>query len=594
MEIVPRRSRAPKAAVASAEVIPADVPDYPVDLDPFKDEEEIEESKDKLTDLPGECYPEDLDPFCDDEEKSATPNDDDDNNNNDDYNGPDDDRSSSRFDSDSLETSTISASRVIISNDYDDSLNPFGDEDDDEGDQASGRSSKSPIEHHTDSDNEIKYRQQSSSKGTKINGHSDNITVTDSSSSNNNATTNGTNSRLVAPIPAPRKSLSNRASTSALSSCDRASYSTSSLGRRKQTSSPVVDRLSLGQVDSDIRHSIGNLSCLSVQSSSASSPARSRKKRRAPAPPGLNASSSSHGLNGSHISATTSDAISINSDLGYTPNQSGNIEYVSKESDHHHQDEKNLDDQSASNVSPSVRSTDGDSDTSINNMDKTTFGYWRRRKKRQAPAIPIPKRNIITIPLSEIQAESNLIADKQSNVERRMNHLEKSLIEENQRSKLKRLVMEYLQLAREKCQLAKRQDELSCLKKQHELQQQQIEIEYQIRILDAKQFAIKTKDDEDRCEELCNRIVEVVDKRNDIEEEMIQINKRPEYDQLVDKLKRLKIDQTSDIDTLVSDCLKKERKNREEKLKKDARFESSLRSKIGKISTLKRHISKQI
>lgn len=69
---------------------------------------------------------------------------------------------------------------------------------------------------------------------------------------------------------------------------------------------------------------------------------------------------------------------------------------------------------------------------------------------------------------------------------------------------------------------------------------------------------------------------------------------RPEYDQLVDKLKRLKIDQTSDMDTLVSDCLKKERKNREEKSKKDPRFESSIRSKIGKISTLKRHISKQI
>lgn len=464
MEIVPKRSRAPKAAVASAEVIPADVPEYPEDLDPFKDEEEIEESKDKLTDLPGEYYPEDLDPFCDGEEESATQNENDNadnynNHNDNNNNGPDDDRSSSRFDSDSLETSTISASRVIISNDYDDSLNPFGDEDeDDEGDQASGRSSKSPIEHHTDSDNEIKLRQQSS-KGIKINGHSNN-TVTDSSSDVN---ANGTINKLVAPIPAPRKSLSNRASTSALSSCDRASYSTSSLGRRKQTASPVADRLSLGQVDSDIRHSIGNLSCLSVQSSSASSPARSRKKRRAPAPPGLNASSSSHGLNGSHISAATSDAISINSDLGYTPNQSGNIEYVSKESDHHQQDEKNLDNQSASNVSPSVRSTDGDSDTSINNMDKTTFGYWRRRKKRQAPAIPIPKRNIITIPLSEIQAESNLIADKQSNVERRMNHLEKSLIEENQRSKLKRLVMEYLQLAREKCQLAKRQDELSCL-----------------------------------------------------------------------------------------------------------------------------------
>lgn len=58
------------------------------------------------------------------------------------------------------------------------------------------------------------------------------------------------------------------------------------------------------------------------------------------------------------------------------------------------------------------------------------------------------------------------------------------------------------------------------------MQEQQTEIEYQIRILDAKPLSMKTQADESKYEELVTNIVEIVEKRNDVEEEMIQINKR--------------------------------------------------------------------
>jgi len=97
---------------------------------------------------------------------------------------------------------------------------------------------------------------------------------------------------------------------------------------------------------------------------------------------------------------------------------------------------------------------------------------------------------------------------------------------------------EFLSNAREKCRLARRQKELMYMKREHKLEEIQADIEYQMRVVISKQSAQKTEEDQKKEEELLQRLVEIIEERNDIVENMIRDENKEveEYQKLVSKV----------------------------------------------------------
>ncbi|KAL1423386.1 hypothetical protein MTO96_021145 [Rhipicephalus appendiculatus] len=74
---------------------------------------------------------------------------------------------------------------------------------------------------------------------------------------------------------------------------------------------------------------------------------------------------------------------------------------------------------------PTIKKNDDDTPS------KSTFAYWKR-KKRPAPSVPVPvRREIKRIPLKEIQAEMEEIATKQEELERQGREIEMQIRDRN-------------------------------------------------------------------------------------------------------------------------------------------------------------------
>ena len=76
------------------------------------------------------------------------------------------------------------------------------------------------------------------------------------------------------------------------------------------------------------------------------------------------------------------------------------------------------------------------------------------------------------------------------------------------------LIMQLFELVNEKNELFRRQAELMYMRRQHRLEQEQADIEYEIRLLMAQPEHNKTDSDKTREEGLIARLMEVVQLRN--------------------------------------------------------------------------------
>lgn len=78
------------------------------------------------------------------------------------------------------------------------------------------------------------------------------------------------------------------------------------------------------------------------------------------------------------------------------------------------------------------------------------------------------------------------------------------------------LIMQLFELVNEKNNLFRRQAELMYIKRSQRLEEEQVELEYQIRCIMTKPLNQKCEDDAKREEELLQRLLEVVEARNEI------------------------------------------------------------------------------
>ncbi|KAL5278402.1 MICALL1.2 family protein [Megaselia abdita] len=165
-------------------------------------------------------------------------------------------------------------------------------------------------------------------------------------------------------------------------------------------------------------------------------------------------------------------------------------------------------------------------------LNKSSHGKWKRRKG-PAPQLPVPPRKILQmLPLQEIRHELDIIEVQQQGLEKQGVVLEKMIRErcegrdgeleevdgkQQQNSKeVEDLILQLFELVNEKNELFRRQAELMYLRRQHRLEQEQADLEYEIRLLMAQPERNKTDSDKSREETMIARLVEVVQLRNEV------------------------------------------------------------------------------
>lgn len=201
---------------------------------------------------------------------------------------------------------------------------------------------------------------------------------------------------------------------------------------------------------------------------------------------------------------------------------------ISEESKSDRQWEKMKDNKESQNAKRQSQVSLTNNDDSIYSS-KATSGQWKRRKG-PAPGLPVPPKKVIQMPLQEIRHELEIIEVQQQGLEKQGVMLEKmirdrcegpdqpdEIVENVTNSKdVEDLIMQLFDLVNEKNDLFRRQAELMYLRRQHRLEQEQIDIEYEIRTLMAQPEQNKTDTDKEREESLIARLLEVVELRNEV------------------------------------------------------------------------------
>ncbi|KYM95635.1 MICAL-like protein 2 [Cyphomyrmex costatus] len=197
-------------------------------------------------------------------------------------------------------------------------------------------------------------------------------------------------------------------------------------------------------------------------------------------------------------------------------------------------DEANRNRQSLSNISCT------DSSSYMSYTDKSVQGKWKR-KKGPAPPRPIPhRRKIKVISMKDVKLELDEIELQQQGLERqgvRLEQLIRDKCESGPRiddsslgADVEELVLELFALVNEKNELFRRQAELMLLRRQQRLEEEHVEVEYQIRCLMCQPEATKTDFDKQREEALIQRLVEIVERRNEIVE-CLEMDRRREVEE---------------------------------------------------------------
>ncbi|XP_078044520.1 MICAL-like protein isoform X2 [Augochlora pura] len=172
--------------------------------------------------------------------------------------------------------------------------------------------------------------------------------------------------------------------------------------------------------------------------------------------------------------------------------------------------------------------------------DKSTQGKWKR-KKNPAPPCPIPhRRKIKVMSLEDVKLELDEIELQQQGLEKQGVRLEQLIRNKcetgsnnddvSMRADVEELVLELFALVNEKNELFRRQAELMLLRRQQRLEEEHVEVEFQIRCLMSQSESTKTDYDKQREEALIQRLVNIVERRNEIIE-CLEMDRRREIEE---------------------------------------------------------------
>jgi MICAL-like protein 1 len=182
----------------------------------------------------------------------------------------------------------------------------------------------------------------------------------------------------------------------------------------------------------------------------------------------------------------------------------------------------------------SMVKTESESTDSLPYLNKSTHGKWKRRKG-PAPSIPgftTPQRRILQmLPLQEIRQELEVIEVQQQGLEKQGVMLEKMIRErcegtgDNRTTEelleslpgaknpkeVEELILQLFELVNEKNDLFR-----MYLRRAHRLEEEQADVEFEIRTLMAQPEQNKTDSDKAKEEALIARLVDIVQLRNEV------------------------------------------------------------------------------
>ncbi|XP_032667703.1 FK506-binding protein 5 isoform X2 [Odontomachus brunneus] len=311
------------------------------------------------------------------------------------------------------------------------------------------------------------------------------------------------------------------ASNSSLTSSESAAIAGGTYKKKKPAPQPPAAK---ELFPSDQQTSPLNNTLSSYHSSSPRTTPRARKTKPAPPPP---------------MSTSTPCNMPINAAV--SPSESSIIEFHGNSDDRSlemWQDQKTNKDEMNRNRQSLSSASDDISYKSY--ADKSVQGKWKR-KKGPAPPRPIPhRRKIKVLSMKDVKLELDEIELQQQGLEKQGVRLEQ-LIRDKCESRhgtedsplgidVEELVLELFALVNEKNELFRRQAELMLLRRQQRLEEEHAEVEYQIRCLMCQPEATKTDFDKQREEALIQRLVEIVERRNEIVE-CLEMDRRREVEE---------------------------------------------------------------
>ncbi|KAK9876878.1 hypothetical protein WA026_015914 [Henosepilachna vigintioctopunctata] len=302
------------------------------------------------------------------------------------------------------------------------------------------------------------------------------------------------------PIPKTRSHARNTSNTSSLSGS----------GRKKKPAPKPPSAASCFNQDA-IESAVSSVNSSPCQSlcPSPKLPAKTRKIKRAPLPPSstpLRTEATNFALPVSPIDHKEMDSKPLLFRVGSAENLKSTKDEINRNKQ----------------TNASLPSTEGPSSL----PNKSTYGKWKRRKG-QAPVRPIPQRRTIkNLPLDEIKHELELIEIQQLGLEKQGVMLEKLIRERSEvpgvsedeilAPETQDMLIQLFDLVNEKNDLFRKQAELMYLRRQHRLEEEYAEVEYQIRYLMLQPESNKTDSDKEKEDALINRLVKIVERRNEI------------------------------------------------------------------------------
>ena len=309
-------------------------------------------------------------------------------------------------------------------------------------------------------------------------------------------------------------------------------YSTSSLERfnNKSQSNSSQQFKSFSNLRANRNSFNQNYDTLSVRSLTPDGKWKSNKKRQAPLPPPSTCqqqqdSSINSSINDTSINNTSSNASSpiLDNKKVYTLDK-----------------DKIINNETTINHSSQSLSENENSFASLTNSDASeskeniTNQQQKRvyKKKNKAPPLPSALLRFVGS-IDEIEKECDLIGDSllvNSNsireIEIRLQDNHETSKEKLPRGACKKLIYEYFNLIEKKCLLAKRQEELMYLKSQNKLERDQMETDSTLRLLYNKGAKQMTFEDLKIEADLLEKLVDIIERKNEIEENIITIDKR--------------------------------------------------------------------
>ncbi|CAH1155805.1 unnamed protein product [Phaedon cochleariae] len=256
--------------------------------------------------------------------------------------------------------------------------------------------------------------------------------------------------------------------------------------------------------------------------------------------------------------------------------------------------EKLVKDEANRNKQNVQRNSPPDGSPILSTPNKSTYGRWKRRKG-QAPPKPIPqKRTIKVLPMAEIRRELDLIEAQQQGLEKQGVRLEQiirekcegegdDIIDNDIPIDVEDLILQLFELVNEKNELFRKQTELMYIRRQQRLEEEHADVEYQIRCLMLQPEANKTDSDKAREEELIKRLIDIVERRNEIVEclEMDRVREAEEDDSINIHINLFTSNRDGEKTVPEDSQVEIDKDNKEKKKhKKDKKFKIKSKSKI--------------